>query len=213
MVPLDIVTSCRRADYPILQKAFVGLSEFVPFRKLYIFTARQNITSLQRMLSRNVEILDEDEQIPGMALQSLRRLPLPGFPKGAGWYFQQLLKYTFCFQKQEDDYYLIWDADTVPLRPLQFFDPSGRMLFTTAKESNPYYFDNYRRLLREEPRHEFSFIAQHMIVQKSILREMLARIESNFTGDESWAWKIMRNLRGDCSNLFSEYETLGHYID
>ena len=29
---------------------------------------------------------------------------------------------------------------------------------------------------------------------------------------ESWAWKIMRHLEGTTRNLFSEYETLGHFI-
>ena len=128
--PLDIVTSCRRADFPVLRKTFVGLQKFVPFKRLYVITARQNMRTFRRMLPEGVQFLDEDEQIPGMTLSSLRNLSLPGFPRGAGWYFQQLLKYAFCFERQEDDYYLIWDADTVPLRPLQFFDNVGRMLFT-----------------------------------------------------------------------------------
>lgn len=210
--PLDIVTACRRADFPILRKTLAGLQNFLPFRQLYVITAGAHVPKLRRMLSSRVQLIAEDELIPHMTLSSLRDLPLPGFPKGAGWYFQQLLKYAFCFQNQEDDYYLIWDADTVPLRSMHFFDQSGRMLFTTADEKKACYFDNYRLLLREDPAHAFSFISQHMIVQKSILREMLARIESNFAGDESWGWKIMRNLQGTGTNLFSEYETLGHYV-
>jgi hypothetical protein len=210
--PLDIVTACRRADFGILRRTFAGLRTFVPFRKLYVITASENIAKLRDTFPEDVQFLKEDEMIAGMTLSSLRAFDLPGFPKGAGWYFQQFLKYAFCFRKQEDDYYLIWDADTVPLRPLRFFDPSGKMLFTTATEHDFYYFENYRRLLKEDPRYEFSFISQHMIVQKSVLREMLARIEENFAGYESWAWKIMRNLEGAGTNLFSEYETLGHYV-
>ena len=210
--PLDIVTTCRSADFPILRKTFAGLRRYVPFQKLYVITARRNIPKLQRALTEDVHFLDEDELIPGMTLASLRDLSLPGLPKGAGWYFQQLLKFAFGFRKQEDDYYLIWDADTIPLRPLRFFDSSERMLFTTATEQNPAYFDNYRHLLREEPHREFSFISQHMIVQKSILRELLSKIESNFPGEDSWAWKIMRNLKGTSTNLFSEYETFGHFV-
>jgi hypothetical protein len=209
---LDVVTTCRRADLSILRKTFIGLRRFVPLQKLYVITGRRNIPKLQRALTADVHFLDEDELIPGMTLASLYDLSLPGLPKGAGWYFQQLLKFAFSFRRQEDDYYLIWDADTIPLRPLRFFDSSGRMLFTTATEQNPAYFDNYRHLLREEPHREFSFISQHMIVQKSILRELLSIIESNFPGDDSWAWKIMRNLKGTSTNLFSEYETFGHFV-
>ena len=41
---------------------------------------------------------------------------------------------------------------------------------------------------------------------------MLARIEANFPESGSWAWKIMHHLVGEGGNLFSEYETLGHYV-
>jgi len=210
--PLDVVTACRSADFRILQLGLEGLRRFVPFRKLYVITAPRNIPRFRRGFGEGVEILNEDEMIPGMTLQALRTLFLPGFPHGAGWYFQQLLKFAFGFRETETDYYLIWDADTVPLRPLQFFDSSGRMLFTTANEMHEPYFDNYRRLLGEGANREFSFIAQHIIVQKSILRELLQRIERNCSGPDGWAWTIMRNLQGSSTNLFSEYETLGHYV-
>jgi hypothetical protein len=210
--PLDIVAACRSADRGILVPALAGLRRFVPFRKLHVVAANRNLARLKRALNDGVEFIDEDSLIPGMTLAELKKLPLPGFPLGAGWYFQQLLKLAFCFQKVEEDYFLIWDADTVPLRPLEFFDESGRMLFTIAEEEHGPYFETYRKLLREEPRREFSFISQHMIIQKSIVREMLAKIEANFPGNDSWAWKIMRHLEGTHTNLFSEYEMLGHYV-
>jgi hypothetical protein len=210
--PLDIVTACRSADLPILCLGAKALREFLPFRQLHVITARKNFSKFQRMLGATVELLDEDALIPGMTLAKLKELSLPGFPQGAGWYFQQLLKLSFGFHRPEDDYYLIWDADTIPLRRLEVFDDEGRMLFTTAEEHHEPYFETYRRLLQEEPNREWSFISQHMIVQKSIAREMLAKIESSFPEDDSWAWKIMRNLKGNGTNLFSEYEMLGHFV-
>lgn len=210
--PLDVVTACRPADLSILPLTLAGLRNNVPFRRLYVVTARSSFGKISRQLGADVELLDENELIPGMTIDQLRTLSVPGFPRGAGWYFQQLLKLAFGFGNTEDDYFLIWDADTVPLRSLEFFDESGRMLFTIASEQHAPYFETYRKLLGEEPDVEFSFISQHMIVQKSILREMLARIETRFSGPESWAWKIMQNLQGTSTNLFSEYEMLGHYV-
>ena len=209
--PLHVVTACRAADVRILRLALDGLRRFTPFQQLHVITARSNFSRCRRALGDGVELLDEDALIPGMTLRSLRALALPGFPQGAGWYFQQLLKFAFAFREPSDDYFLIWDADTIPLRALQFFDAEDRMLLTTAEEEHVPYFETYRRLLGEEPRREFSFIAQHMIVQKSVLREMLAAIEANVPGHDHWAWKIMKNLGGGSTNLFSEYEMLGHY--
>jgi uncharacterized protein DUF6492 len=209
---LDVVTTCRSADSGILQVTLDGLRRFVPFRKAHVITACKNMRKFRRALGPDVELIDENAFIPEMTLSRLKKLSLPGFPQGAGWHFQQLLKLAFSFHEPDDDYFLIWDADTVPLRPLQFFDESGRMLFTTAEEEHAPYFDTYRKLLREEPHRGFSFISQHMIVQKSIAREMLGKIETNFSGQDSWAWKIMRNLEGTSTTLFSEYEMLGHFV-
>ena len=210
--PLDIVTACHRRDLPILKLTARNLPQFVPFKKLHVVTARPNFQEFAEVLGAEVALVDEDEFIPGLTLAGLRTLFEPGCAHGANWYFQQFLKFGFAFQETGDDHYLIWDADTVPLRPLEFFDAQGRMLFTTATEHHPPYFQTCRNLFRHDPRREFSFISQHLIVRKSILREMLQTIEMNFAGPENWAWKIMRHLGGSGPNRFSEYETLGHYV-
>lgn len=209
---LDVVSACQAADLPILQLNVAAQKRFLPLRQSHVITAQRNFPRFREALGEEVALIDEDTFIPGLNLASLRALPLPGFPHGAGWYFQQLLKFQFCFSRAEDDYYVIWDADTIPLQPLEFFDDRGAMQFTVADEEHTPYFATYRRLLGEEPNREYSFISQQMPVRKSILREMLSRIDTRFPGNENWAWKIMRNLEGTHVNLFSEYEMFGHYV-
>ena len=153
---LDIVTACRGADLRILRLTDQHLRRLVPFRKLHVITTGKNIAKFRRALGESVELLDEDDLIVDMKLRDLAHLSLPGFPKGAGWYFQQLVKFAFCFREQEEDYYLIWDADTIPLRPLQFFDETGRMLFTLGDERHGRYFPTYKNLLRDEPNRDLS---------------------------------------------------------
>jgi hypothetical protein len=195
-----------------LRLALDGLRRFVHLKQLYVITARANFGRFRRALGSEVELLDEDLMTPGITLDRLRLLALPGMPKAAGWYLQQFDKLAFSFRPSNDDYYLIWDSDTVPLRSLEFFDAEDKMCFTISDEEHSPYLENFRKLLRQESQREFSFIAQHMIVQKSIVREMLGRIETNFSGTDSWGGKIMRHLEGTSTNLFSEYEMLGHYV-
>jgi len=210
--PLDVVTTCHLKDLPILRRVARYLPRYVPFKKLHVVTARQNFPRFANALGTDVALIDEDTFIPNLTLARLRKLPEAGFPQGAGWYFQQFLKFGFAFQETQDDHYLIWDADTVPVRPMTFFDESGRLLFTKAGEHHRPYFETYEKLLRHNPNREFSFISQHIIVRKSLLREMLQTIEQNFPGPENWAWKIMGNLAGEGTNRFSEYEMFGHYV-
>lgn len=210
--PLQVVTACIARDLPVFEIAARKLAEMIPLKSLHVVIRDEDHAAFRARLGDCVQLIRENEFIPGLTIAQLRQLPIETFPRGAGWYFQQLLKLQFAFVDPADDYYLIWDADTIPLRPLRFFDAAGRMLLTKTTEFHAPYFVTYRQLLGEEPNREFSFIAQHIVVQKSLAREMLTLIERRVAGEGNWAWKIMRGLPDTGGNLFSEYETYGHYV-
>lgn len=232
----DIVTACRKKDLATLSLALPLLQKNIRHRKLWVFTARANCKSFRNKLGSEVVILDEDGVVPGMTLDKLRREGnLPSFPDGAGWYFQQFLKYSYPYLEPHADRYLIWDADTLPLRPIQPFGELGeacltpaypecgepmagqpadrhtRQLLDQATRVHEPYFDNYEHLLGETPDRSCSFIAQHMPIQAACLQEMLQKIDAKWPGDDGWAWKIVRNLSGKSPNLFSEYEFYAQY--
>ncbi len=210
--PLQVVTACRVRDLPVLEIAVVRLRQYLPFGGLKVVAPNQDCARIASRLEGRANVIPENDFVPDLTIEKLRGLQIEGFPKVAGWYLQQLLKLQFAFVDPDDDYYLIWDADTVPLRPLRFFNPAGQMLLTKAEEYHAPYFATYRSLLGTEPNRQFSFIAQHMLVQKSVAREMMSRIEQHLPGTGNWAWKLMRALPSTGKNLFSEYETYGHYI-
>ena len=232
----DIVTACRRKDLATLQKARPLLQQFIPHRRLIVFTARPNHPLFRLKLGSSVVILDEDEIVPQMTLESLRRkVKLPGFPAGAGWYFQQFLKLAYPRLEPQAKRYLIWDADTLPLRPMQPFTETGeaclvpatddcaeppdgisadektRQLLRRATRPHAPYFDNYEHLLGESAERNQSFISQHMPIQVECLNHLLSAIEDRWPGKDGWAWKIIQNLRGKDANLFSEYEFYAQY--
>lgn len=209
--PLQIISACRLCDLPVLEITARQLPKCVPFRSLSVVCPDKDFAKIRSRLSPDVRVIPENNFLPGMTIEALRALPVRGFPRAAGWYFQQLLKLQFAFTDLDEDYFLIWDADTVPLRPMRFFDAQGRMLLTKATEHHAPYFETYRNLFGEDARREFSFISQHIVVEKSMAREMLTRIERHVPGEGNWAWKIMRSLPQTGDNLFSEYETYGHF--
>ncbi|MEO5917126.1 MAG: DUF6492 family protein [Luteolibacter sp.] len=208
---MQVVSACIARDLPIYQIACASLRTHLPDPEINLITRKEDFTRFRNACGTDLVLWDENALLPGMTLKELREMPLPFFPKGAGWYFQQFLKFAFVNVSGGGDHYLIWDADTVLLRPMDFFDSSGRALYTKAKEHHLPYFKTFEQLFGCTANREFSFISQHQIIDKTILRQMLAEIETKHPESRGWAWAIMENLRGEGSNLFSEYETYGHY--
>ena len=210
--PMPLVTACRRRDIPLLRVLANRAVGFLGASEIHVLTHLANFPLLKDFGPR-VFLHDQNSVIRDMTLDNLRsRSELPEMPLAAGWYFQQLLKLTIHERFPEWKRYLIWDSDTLPLRPLETFDAEGRLIFTTADEWHEPYFASMEHLLGVKPVRRVSFIAQHIPVDVGILREMLGQIHARFPGNKHWAWKIMENLPGCGRNRFSEYETFGHHV-
>jgi len=207
---MDVVMACRWRDHSILRAGLPWIHRMLPCRKVVLYVPDAEAGAFRKTFGGDTEVREEDSVLPGLTLAAFRKFPVRGFPRGAGWYFQQYLKYAHAFIEPEMEHYLIWDADTIPLRPLEFFDAEGRMIFTTSDEHHAPYFETYRNLLGEDARVEFSFISQHQVVCKALLREMLEKIELRH--GKPWPLAIAGCLQAGDYNLFSEYETCGHYL-
>jgi hypothetical protein len=210
--PFEIFTACRKRDLVTLGHAVNGFRKHLKFENIVVATGHENFGSFERVLGTAVTLIDEDSLIPGMTLDQVRKLKIPFFPQAAGWYFQQLLKYAWSFQNSQVRHFLIWDADTVLLRPLSFFDEENRVLMTKATEYHALYFETFERLFGFPANYEFSFISQHQMIDKMKLQEMLASIHARHPSSLNWAWAILEALPSEGDNLFSEYETYGHWM-
>ena len=208
---MQIVSTCLARDLPVYKVTYRSLHEHLPGSEVHVVTRKEDFGKFRKACGRDLFLWDEADLIPSMNLQDLRKFPLSFFPKGAGWYFQQFLKLSFSDVSNNDEHFLIWDADTVLLKPLHFFDSKGIPIYTRASEYHRPYFETFQALFDMDPEREFSFIAQHQVINKKYLADMLGEIESR-NGGKPWPWAIMENLKGAGTNLFSEYETYGHYV-
>ena len=134
----------------------------------------------------------------------------------AGWYFQQFLKMEYCFFCDEN-YYLVWDADTIPLTKITFFSEDGqKMLFNRKEEHHLPYFETMDMLFNKTLIHQTeSFISEGMIIDCKIMKEMIRFIDNNknIEGD-NWVEKIIYAIPAHELVLagFSEFETYGNYL-
>lgn len=166
--------------------------------------------------------IDEDSIIPFDEVHSCMEERLKTLLKGqelprgiTGWYYQQFLKMQYA-RGCADDYYLVWDGDTIPCRRIEMFqERSGKPYFDLKAELHEGYFETLSRLFPGMRKViAKSFISEHMLFKTDIMNEMLDEMEKNkeLQGDVFWkkiinAIPIERIQESD----FSEFETYGTY--
>ena len=113
-----------------------------------------------------------------------------------------------------DEYYLIWDSDNIPVKPLNVF--GERPYFDMKKEYHAPYFETISKILPGIHKAvKGSFISEHMLIKTEYMREMLDKIESNERlKGRDFQEKIINaiNIEHLEGSGFSEFETFGNYV-
>ena len=166
-----------------------------------------------------IELIDENtildfgevhESYARRVLEINQRLGREVKTSSTGWYYQQFLKMEYS-KYCEDEYYLCWDADTIPLRPTDMFNDTGVPFLDIKPEYNPTYFETLKNLLNMDKAIEQSFISEHMLFKKSIMQELIEEImKRNLPGDTFYE-KIFSAINNPHIG-FSEFETYGTYV-
>ncbi len=167
--------------------------------------------------------VDENEIVPFDEVHSCMAKKLEPLlegqllPRGVtGWYYQQFLKmqyYAIC----KDEYYMVWDGDTVPCRPINMFSSeTGQPYLDLKHEYHPLYFETMGKILPGFGKViERSFISEHMLFRCDIMRSLIDAIESNpnIEGTKFWE-KIINSIEPEkiYDSAFSEFETYGTFV-
>lgn len=214
----DVVIPVAKKDTSFVKHVVDYISRYVVgCENIYIVTNKKNFRRL-KFVNRftNVGILDENALVPELNFSIVHDCIKKNGekePNCVGWYFQQLLKYAFAKSKWAKEYYLTWDADTLPLNSIPFFD-GDKPLFTKKIENHEPYFITMKKILGFGKLVDYSFIAEHMLFKVSVVKELLDFIASNASsGGSTWVEKIIMacDFKDKRGNLFSEFETYGNY--
>lgn len=186
------------------------------FDVVYIIVNKKYHDRLRRSLKRfeYCRLIDENDLIPNLYYNRVRELickHASPYERMAGWYFQQFLKLGFSRSQYRKDFYLSWDADTLPLAHIDFFDDSC-VLYNPKNESHANYFETMTRILGFGKLVEESFISESMMFSSKIMNEMLDQIEGFTDCGEDWIERIITACDFSRSpQAFSEFETYGNF--
>lgn len=205
-------------DYSFLNKSLTYILKFFNPVRVYIITDSLMAKYIpKRVRSCDLcKVIDENHIVEGLSFAKIDSIikDLGRHHTKSGWYYQQFLKMGFALSPYcETDYYLSWDSDTIPLKEIVFFDNDGHPFFTMKSEFHKPYFNTMQRVLSIGKSNPNSYIAEHMMFNRTIMEEMIAKIEKSNVYGEAWFEKILYSLEPENVSTFSfsEFETYGTY--
>lgn len=222
------------ADFERLQSNYARMVRNLAPRKIVFIGSRKVQELIQQSdVEGQVGFFDEDELIPFAEVHKIMKelLQTDELPRGVtGWYYQQFLKMQYAFVCKED-YYLIWDGDTVPCKPFSMFREDGLPYLDLKQEYHEEYFHTIENLFPGMHKSiAKSFISEHMLIRCDIMKQLIwdimgssAKNTDNVVNDTAknntqtqnpFYEKILRAIRpGQIMNTaFSEFETYGTYV-
>lgn len=220
----DALIMVTPEDYVRLERNYYRLIRDLPVRRiLFVGNAQVGRLVENSEFGSRTGFLDEDRILSFTAvhdvMKDVMRDILDGqeLPRGiTGWYYQQFLKMQYAYMC-EDQYYMIWDGDTISCRSFSMFNEESKIpYFDLKREYHREYFITLSRLLPGlEKCIEKSFVSEHMLMRCDIMQSLIEEIESNQAVRGKCFWeKILRVIGADRiqRSSFSEFETYGTYV-
>jgi len=221
MRDFDLVICTIERDIPILEIGLPYMRKYLCPKHIVLIAPRVCHPALDALGKKirgscDLSLIDEDSLVEGLNKEYVSALLVArgANPQRSGWYFQQFLKLCYALSPTASDYYLVWDADTIPLRPMEFFSKTGKVIFETSKEYNANYFFTMKNIIEKGKTYAYSFISEHMMMERATVRELLTSIcFPSPTSAQEVVRRVIAAVSDEAlsSSGFSEFETYGTF--
>jgi hypothetical protein len=197
--------------------AILGLRGFTNVSHIVALAAPEAVAPLRSVIAGARDVVVRDERdvrgIPDRASLEAILAARGADPQRAGWYLQQFLKLAAAAEPGAG-WRLVWDGDTLPLRPLRLFSECSRPrpLLAPREDRHKPYFRTIERLLGSGGFAPHSFIHEHLLMRSDLVAAMLDRISAGEVG--SWPQRSLAAIddRDLVPSGFSEFETYGTFV-
>ena len=165
---LSVITPSAAEDIDTLLSNAPIILKHLPVKnitKIYVIGPADIAESLRQAHDNRLLFLNENELVDVPRVRELYSSRTDNGLGRAGWYIQQFVKMQFS-RFTNDEYYLVWDSDTIPLKPVDMFADDGRPFFDMKDEMTPAYFRTLGKILPDIHKTvNESFISEHMIIR------------------------------------------------
>ena len=223
---LNICQVSLSRDIPIILDNYYSFRKFYKKFKIFIICPNKEIDQFQKKLN-----FKEFYFIPEETILSFEEFDIifeklsnnivykKKFKKRLGWYYQQILKLSFIinFISSKKENIIIWDADTIILKKIIFFENDYSVKYGTLFEFHKPYYKTNEGIIGKNPEYFISSLVQFIgitcIECHHLLKNYLKLDKYENQLSSSISKIILQNIfkKHQIYNgsLFSEYELIG----
>ncbi len=206
-----VISVCEKKDINAWRIASDRITRYIKSDSYQLICPESQVEDFKSASSSGWSVVGEELYSSGCEPVYIRGRVSGHNTSRVNWLFQQFIKINAIVGSElaDDDAVLIWDADTIPLREIDFFD-SGRLSCFHGPEHHRPYFETIEKLFGFGRMADQSFIAQCLPVRVGWVREMVGEIETRFA--KPYVDAVLNLLPGNSGSEFSEYETIGSWV-
>jgi len=225
---LNICQVSLARDIPIILENFHSFKRIYKSFKIFIICPESEMNKFQKKLNYNeIKLVNENDLISVHEFKTiykeLRSLSKHQdfFKNRLSWYYQQVLKLSFIldFVERNKENIIIWDADTLLLKKIEFFKKKKSIPYGTLFEFHKHYFKTNNNIIGKLPKYFISSLVQfvalsvseHYFFCKNIIKlDLIDKKEKTALAISKIIIKnIFKSHKHYNGSLFSEYELIG----
>ena len=224
---LNICQVTLKENIPIILENYKRFKKIYGKINIFIICPKKDVLFFKKKLNfEEFHHISEDEILSFQIFQKIfiktskNYKFKKNFKKRLSWYYQQILKLSFCFffiskfQKS----LLLWDADTIITKKISFVEGTRSTYFGTFNEFHESYFKTNKKLLGTLPKYFISSVVQFAHITATENSKMMKKLrvkKSNINVIAKFISKlifekIFQNNKYYNGSLFSEYEFIGN---
>lgn len=222
---LNICQVSLAGNIPIIRENIKNFENFYNNVFFYIIVPEKELNLFRKKIrNKNVKFVSENNLIK---FNKFKRIANSFFKKHRyynqiqhrlTWYYQQILKISFIidFVNKNNQNIIIWDADTIIIEKIKFFDKEKSIKYgTTSYFHKAYYYTN-KKILKKLPKYYISSLYQFInlsVTDQKFLKKKLGITYLKGNPSLNISKRIMRAIGDSHKNyngsMFSEYELVG----
>ena len=158
-----------KRDLSLILKNYQSFKKFYEKINIYIICPSKDLAHFKEQLnSDEFRIISEDEIISFKEFELIfikesENISYQSeFRKRLSWYYQQILKISFMinFINEKKENLIIWDADTILLKKIDFFSGDKSINYGNFNEFHKQYYATNKKILNDFPKYFISFLNQ-----------------------------------------------------